>query len=48
MSLGAGIAIAGIWLGVGMCAFGGVGQATAMVAFFAAGATLGVAAVRRP
>lgn len=47
MSLGAGIAIAGIWLGVGLCALGGVGEATAAVAFFAAGATLGVAAVAR-
>jgi len=39
MSTGKGIAIAGIWIGVGVSAFG-AGEAVALVALFAAGATL--------
>lgn len=43
MTIGHGIAIAGIWTGVGLCAIGGLGAATPMVAMFAFFATIAVA-----
>lgn len=43
MSIGAGIAVAGIWLGVGLCAWGGVEDSILMVALLALFATLAVA-----
>jgi len=43
MDIGKGIAIAGIWLGVGISSIG-AGEAVVMVALFAAGATLFVSA----
>jgi len=42
MKLGSGIAIAGIWLGVGLAAFA-AGEAIIMIALCAAGATFFVA-----
>lgn len=43
MTIGHGIAIAGIWTGVGLCAIGGLGAPTAMVSLFAFLATTAVA-----
>lgn len=42
MTIGHGIAIAGIWIGVGLCAIGGLGAGTPMVAMFAFFATIAV------
>lgn len=42
MTIGHGIAIAGIWIGVGLCAIGGLGPDTSIVAMFAFFATIAV------
>lgn len=42
MNTGTGIAIAGIWIGVGLCGIGGAGGATAIVALCAFLATAAV------
>jgi hypothetical protein len=42
MSTGSGIAVAGIWIGVGMSAFGGAPEAAPLIALFAFLATCAV------